>query len=329
MSMKSQKFAGVAVVVLTLLGITSVGLAEASETGSVSGARSRPVKFQFALIGDVPYTPLHETQYENMLAEINRERVEFTVHDGDIKSGSTLCADAVYTTEQARFERFDRPVIYTPGDNEWTDCHRANNGAYEPLERLALLRSVLFADPATSYGVHDLDLSHQGPEYPENARWTHGRVTFATIHVVGSNNNLGRTPVHDAEYAARNTANLAWLTGTFDEAVANGSVAVVVVIQANPFEANTAIPSGFNDFVGALRQETLAFEGEVMLVHGDTHTFRIDKPLLTAAGQRIENFTRVETFGNPDAHWIRVRVDANDPEVFTYEMEIVAENVVT
>jgi Calcineurin-like phosphoesterase len=326
--MKCPRYVGLSIVALALFGLSSVGLAEPSGPER-SGGRARPAKFEFALIGDVPYTPVHEAQYENMIAEINREHVAFTVHDGDIKSGSTLCDDLVYANELARFERFRRPVIYTPGDNEWTDCHRANNGGYDPLTRLALLRSVLFADPATSYGERELELSHQGPKYPENARWTHGRVTFATVHVVGSNNNRGRNPENDVEYAARNAANLDWLNQTFEQAAAQGSVAVVIVIQANPFEANTVIPSGFDEFLGVLRVRTLAFDGNVMLVHGDTHTFRIDKPLLTATGARIENFTRVETFGNPDAHWIRVGVDANNPEVFTFEMEIVAQNVVT
>jgi hypothetical protein len=314
--------------VLTMSSAT-IALAWATEPAASSRGSGDRSRFEFALIGDVPYTAIHETQYENMLAEINGEHVAFTVHDGDIKSGSTLCADAVYTTELARFERFQRPLIYTPGDNEWTDCHRANNGSYDPLERLTLLRSVLFADPATSHGVRELELTHQGPAYPENARWAYGRVTFATIHVVGSNNNLGRTPENDAEYAARNTANRAWLSETFDQATAAGNRGIMFVIQANPFEANTAVPSGFDDFINTLRQETLAFDGQVVLVHGDTHTIRIDKPLLTDAGVRIENFTRVETFGNPDAHWVRVSVDAHDPEVFSYQMEIVAANVLT
>ena len=74
--------------------------------------------------------------------------------------------------------------------------------------------------------------------YPENVRWAVKSVMFAGLHIVGSNNNLGRTPAGDAEYAARNAANLTWLAGTFERARAEGHKAVMLIIQANPdFEA--------------------------------------------------------------------------------------------
>ena len=64
-------------------------------------------------------------------------------------------------------------------------------------------------------------------------------------------------------------------------------------------------------------------------MHGDSHYFRIDKPLQgRRSKRRIENFTRVETFGNPDVHWVRARVDAGDPNVFSFEQRIVKENLV-
>ena len=48
---------------------------------------------------------------------------------------------------------------------------------------------------------------------------------------------------------------------------------------------------------------------------GDSHYFRIDRPFLDAEGRRLENFTRVETFGdnqgngNNDVQWLKVNVD--------------------
>jgi hypothetical protein len=42
----------------------------------------------------------------------------------------------------------------------------------------------------------------------------------------------------------------------------------------------------------------------------------------------IEHFTRVETFGSPNVHWIRVSVDPSDPQVFTFKPEIVRQNLV-
>ena len=75
----------------------------------------------------------------------------------------------------------------------------------------------------------------------------------------------------------------------------------------------------------------MQFSGQVVLVHGDTHYFRIDKPLVVTEGNpegsRLENFTRVETFGPPDVHWIRATADPRDPMVFRFEQRIVAANV--
>jgi len=156
-------------------------------------------------------------------------------------------------------------------------------------------------------------------------------VTFATLHVVGSNNNRPTTLPdstvvgNEAEYEARNAANIAWMRETFDAAKANGSPGVMLVIQANPFEEDVATPSGFTEFKAALEEEVTAFGGPVVLVHGDSHTFRIDKPVISET--RSLNFTRVETFGSPDVHWVRATVDPSDEEVFSFEPEIVEENV--
>jgi hypothetical protein len=67
-------------------------------------------------------------------------------------------------------------------------------------------------------------------------------------------------------------------------------------------------------------------------VHGDSHYSRVDKPFLDAQGRRLENFTRVETFGNNqnngdnDVHWIKVRVDAGSRDVFSFQPQIVPGN---
>jgi hypothetical protein len=42
----------------------------------------------------------------------------------------------------------------------------------------------------------------------------------------------------------------------------------------------------------------VAFRRPVAYVHGDSHYMRVDKPFLDARGRRLENFTRVETFGD-------------------------------
>ena len=294
-------------------------------------------QFSFALVGDIPYGPEGEARFPNLQRDINADRsLAFIVHDGDFKNGSSLCSDEVFFNRLDLFNRFRRPLVFVPGDNEWTDCHRANNGAYDPLERLAFLRSVFFPDDR-SLGRQTMRLQRQSegtdfPVYRENVRWSMHGVLFIGLHVVGSNNNLGRTPSADAEYAERNAANLAWLRESFARARATRSRAVMIVIQANPnFDLPASAPqrSGFNDFLAALEEETLTLGRPVVLVHGDSHYFRIDKPMIATRSQRrVELFTRVETFGENDNHWLHVTADRRNPNVFTFDQRIVTANLV-
>ena len=183
--------------------------------------------------------------------------------------------------------------------------------------------------PGRTLGKRTMEVLSQGGAYVENLLWAHGQVLFATLHVVGTNNNAGKP----AEYEARNAANLFWMKAAFAIARKQGFRGVMLIMQANPrFEEKRRKASdGFADTVAALERETLAFKGQVVLVHGDSHYFRIDKPLVPARdnpeGSRVENFTRVETFGPPDVHWIRATAEPADPMVFQFEQRIVEANI--
>ena len=88
------------------------------------------------------------------------------------------------------------------------------------------------------------------------------------------------------------------------------------------------LTDGFHDFLVALRAQAIAFGKPVTYLHGDSHYFRVDKPLLDSKGKRITNFTRVETFGDHqpnlgDVNWLKVNVDPSSREVFSYEQQIV------
>jgi hypothetical protein len=181
----------------------------------------------------------------------------------------------------------------------------------------------------------------------ENRRWIVGKVMYAVLNIQGSCNNLCDDYPDPVEYAARNAADIAWMQSTFQTAKDQGSVAVMFLSQADPGwddtdgtraptrNANTLVEDdaqkttdGFHDFLVALRAETIAFGKPVAYVHGDSHYFRVDKPLLDSTGKRITNFTRVETFGDHaptlgDVNWLRVNVDPSSREVFSYEQQIV------
>ena len=91
-------------------------------------------------------------------------------------------------------------------------------------------------------------------------------------------------------------------------------------------------PDGFVQFLTALRDEVTTFRKPVAYVHGDSHYYRVDKPFLDATGRRLENFTRIETFGNNpqngtnDVNWIKVRVDPRSRDVFSFEAMMVPGN---
>ena len=334
-------------------------------TGQRTGDADSP-SFDFALIGDMPYDGRQEKEFDNMMRDIDAADVAFVVHDGDFwwdggawteqAGGLPPCSDATFDDRLARAQRSKHPFIYVAGDNEWADCHRAKPRTYEPMERLEKLRRMYFQGDE-SLGQQKMKLVRQSASggryasYRENVRWVAGDVVFLTLHIIGSNNNLGRTPQMDAEYEDRNAADLAWMREGFELAKNSGSRAVMIIAQADPYFQNTwpdymqeryalwAIglkppttrrKTGYDSFIAALEKETLAFGKPVVYVHGDTHIFRIDKPLVGRQSQRIiENFTRVATFGHPDTHWIRATIDQSDPNVFRFRQETVQANRVS
>jgi hypothetical protein len=253
---------------------------------------------------------------------MNAAGLAFSVHDGDIKNGPPPCTDAVYFSTRRLFNRFNHPLVYTPGDNEWTDCWQ--HPGFDPNERLRFLRPVFFSTPR-SLGRRTLPLERQGNGYPENARWHLGGVTFATLHVVGSNNHLpdSERPGDRAEYAARTAADLAWLRSTFQQAGARHSVGVMLFIQADPlFELPAGRRYGYDEFLRVLTDETVRFQRPVVLVHGDRHTYRVDQPMTAGSPPRpVRNFTRVETHGPKDLKWVRAIIDGARPGVFAFRPE--------
>ena len=307
--------------------------------------------FSIALIGDFPYSDEKAVEGQNMMEDIDAHKeIEFIIHDGDFKGGSVPCVDELYDDRLATFNKSTHPLFFVFGDNEWTDCHRTAAGSYNPFERLSLLRSK-FANYSeqTSLGEVKMPLKRQSAEFPENIRWTHNDVMFVGLHIPGSNNGLSTAEQYvaqaKAEYKARNTANLKWLRSSFELATKKNYAGIMIAIQANPWDFIPADGlTGFEDFLVLLEKETRKFAKPVVLVHGDSHYFRIDKPLPSALPSevlntefpfvmpwdssvpRLENFTRVETFGNPNTHWLKATIDKNSPSVFSFEQMIVDKN---
>ena len=282
---------------------------------------------------------------------MNAHHVDFTLFAGDTKNGSSECTDQAIGQDIIDiFNRLQAPTMYTLGDNEWTDCHRTNNGGYDPLERLAFLRTTFYSKN-TLQGPHPLKVERQGElgqAYSENSRFVKNKVEFVALNVIGSNNNLvvtdsqctkksNRTPADCAaateEYEARNPMNIAWLKESFDVARKKHLAGIVILIQADiyaPIEvadggyADNFLPTldpatnGWADFFHTLISETNSFDGQVLLVHGDSHFFRVDKAMVDDNGQIRPNFTRVEVFGSADNSWVEMTVDPGTENVFAF-----------
>jgi len=70
-----------------------------------------------------------------------------------------------------------------------------------------------------------------------------------------------------------------------------------------------------------------SYEKPTLFIHGDTHIFHVSKPLVSKqTGRFVDHFTRLEVFGDPDSHWVRVMVDPAVPGLFTIRPEIIPEN---
>jgi hypothetical protein len=281
------------------------------------------------LFGDTPYSAWERAKLPELMADMAAADSAFVVHTGDFKSGGDACSDALYQDRLALFQASSVPLVYVPGDNDWTDCHRRSNGAYDPLERLDRLRALFFASDQ-ALGQAPMALLRQSTDpafvkYRENVRWEAGGALFVTLNLPGSNNNFYGVPGQTGpvpEFVARSAANQAWLAQAFAHARDQHLAGVLIVIQANPgFEAARAgrPQPGYDAFLAQLVRETRLFAKPVVLVHGDTHRQQIDQPLMDpASGERLSNFTRVETFGWPFFGWMLGTVDARDPKVFRF-----------
>jgi hypothetical protein len=310
--------------------------------------------YTVGLFGDMPYNALGRSQYPALLADINRAHVAFSVHDGDLKAGGDgPCTDPLYYAALSNFNSLDRPVVFVTGDNDWTDCWGRYGAATQPFsdpeERLAFERTLFFSTDR-SLGQHTMRLTRQTIEgYPENQRWKIGPVVYLAMNVQGSNDNYpypeteagAGVPVRSAaeiqrqrdEETARKAANFQWLDEGFAYAAQVHAKGVMIVWQADPNFNNEQHLTNPHDwdayppYVDKLRSLTEAFDGQVALIHGDSHYFKMDKPINRSTGGGVlTNFTRVETFGARNTQWVSARIDPRNPNLFTFETRIVPAN---
>jgi hypothetical protein len=322
-----------------VLGAT-IALAVAGVTTGTAAAQSpSQAGFGFAVIGDIPYGAAQIARFPSVVDQINADPgVQLVDHLGDVKDGSSVCSDAYFAQVRAQFDRFVDPLVYTPGDNEWTDCHRPNNGGYNPLERLQAVRDVFFPKPGKTLGEHSVAVQSQADRgLPENVSYQRAGVAFAALHVVGSNNSLAPwtgqtapTPEQTAEVQQRTTATLDLINQTFDSA--RGQRAVVLLMQADMFDPTVPNPSltnysGFQEIVRTIARRSAAFDGPVYLFNGDSHVYNADNPLapgstwlsLYGITEPAPNLTRITVDGATGVNdYLRVTINPSAPQALTW-----------
>lgn len=295
--------------------------------------------FSFVALGDMPYkVPDDIPKVDRLIAAVNKLKPAFTLHVGDIKGGSTPCSDAELQRALDQIQTFEGAVVYTPGDNEWTDCHRRDAGGFDPRERLAKLRAMFFPQSGKSLGRAPIDVESQAQAmaahaaYVENSRFAKNDVLFIGVHVTGSNNGFeAQDPAAATEFFARDKANVAWIDDGFRHARETSAKAVVIFLQAEFDQArfpNGAMPrqSGFANVLDAIERGGRAFGRPVLVVNGDEHFIEL-KPMRSSRGRPIPNVLKLMVYGADDVHAVRVIVDPDAPGVFGFVPLIVPENV--
>jgi hypothetical protein len=277
--------------------------------------------YTVAVIGDTPYGPAQLEAFPQLVTRVNRDpKVDLVLHVGDIKNGSTRCDDGYFDRIAGYFDTFKDPLVYTPGDNEWTDCHRANNGGYLPTERLNAVRDTFFPAPGTTIGGGKLRVAAQDG-FPENTLFSRSQVVFAALHVVGSDNGLApwfggketaeQTEQRLAEVAAREAAALEWIDAAFDRAEAEEAEGVLLAMQADTEQGGGQ--SGFTAIRDRIAARAAEFGRPVLLLQGDSHDYLVDKPFAQAP-----LLTRVVVEGETIDEYLRLTVDPKTDAVFSW-----------
>lgn len=260
---------------------------------------------------------------------VNRDpKVRLILHAGDIHSGSTYCTLAYNQNILDLWSQFKDPLVYTPGDNEWTDCQKSKQGggvknaagdyvdyaAGHPLANLALVRQLFFPVPGEALGgghkrvisqAQAYDPAHPtDAEYVENVMWMQSRVLFVTLNIPGGSNNdddqwnagafgATRSAPQIQEVAQRTAADLRWLDAAFAMAKVYGAKGVVITEQADMWDLDGTGPAlthiaNYEPFIAKIATLTGNFAKPVLLINGDSHRYRSDNPLSDNAPCVIE-----------------------------------------
>jgi len=287
--------------------------------------------FTIGVIGDMPYTSQQLAAFQGFLNAMSVDpSFQLAIHLGDIKAGSSACTDEYIRGIRDALNSYAGALVYTPGDNEWTDCHRNGSDPQNPVERLDFLRAKFFFTPGMTLGHQPRQVLTQGGDndsaFVENQTWVESKTVLAVLNVPGSNNDLdpwtngvGTVAEQQEEFDTRLAADLAWLEQIFTLANESQARAVVLGMQADMWDpaAGAAELTGYDPIVQKLASLILAFGKPVLLLEGDSHDFTVDNPLANGDPDHgvttpVPNLTRIVVQGGSDhfpLEYLRVTID--------------------
>jgi hypothetical protein len=302
-------------IVPVLLGTSMLVTAVTADAEHTHFSKSNGVT-DIAVFGDSPYglKDADTAQFNAtpaFIKSINDDPdVSLVLNVGDIHSGKQTCSQAYDQSIYDLWTAFQSPVVYTPGDNEWTDCHKTKEGGLDPLENLGYVRDIFFATPGNAIAVDKPVLSQSenydanypsDAEFVENVMWEQSGAVFVTLNVPGGSNNdednwygLDRTQAQTDEILKRTSAALRWLDRAFALAGTNHAKAVVIQLQADMWDLDGTDPkelhiANYRQFIDSIALHTAAFGKPVLLLNGDSHGYRSDNPLVKGAPCVTEN----------------------------------------
>ena len=294
----------------------------------------KPISTKFIALGDMPYDEKNYPLYEALIKDINSSKPSLIIHTGDATHPGD-CTNETIDHGYNYMNSFDAPVLFTLGDNDWSDCPKSE---FNSIERLNYYRKTHFHSNST-LGARPLKVFNQSKSgYPENIRLLKDNIGFVTVHVIRTINNI--IPVEPdlrEEFVSRNEANLTWLEQSFTEF--NNTDGIVVALHANMFESQRLplrmlvhkiyknkklllssqtyktlfrtlfggpdykFKLPYRDIGRSIQKLSSEFKKPVLLLHGDTHFHRITKPLKNFPYLHV-----IETFGSPNIKAIEIAV---------------------
>ncbi|MEM6414511.1 MAG: metallophosphoesterase [Pseudomonadota bacterium] len=321
-------------------------MAQCALLGALNGGTSaqelppNETRHPIVIIGDTPYSSQDEAMLAKALPIIADGSFPFVLHIGDYKAGKADCIDAHDEGFSNLVKSLQpKPVFYTPGDNEWTDCDRntnpKTNKPYSDLSRLDRVLS-LFAQ-GTPSGAEAFAHRRQDRQ-TENATWTHAGIRYLTIHVTGTNNGrdwVTGDPLEAALKAveARDEANKDWLEDVFALAAREKANAIVLAthgdmtdvgkkpvgIMCNDVALSDQHPcDAFVELRNIIRKLTIDFGKPVLLIHGDTEPFTLGQSF---AGDEAPNLWRLNATGDAGRTPFGIPFGVRDITILEFQLD--------